>query len=150
MITPSRTLSELARHVSDSYSSSIMSHGHTHAPGESHDHSHGPSAPAPQQAIAAPPDPAGQALIDQDFKPIELSLAADGHTATCAHHSLEKCTDCDVDYVALNRMSRILAQNPNLRCFPPPNAVTNNLSQAITGKKEEGNVCPSYMYLNAS
>jgi hypothetical protein len=37
-------------------------------------------------------------------------------------------------------MSKILAQNPNLRCFPPPNAVTNNLSLAINKTKEEGNV----------
>ncbi|KAH8832856.1 hypothetical protein DL96DRAFT_1694798 [Flagelloscypha sp. PMI_526] len=117
-----------------------MSHGHSHAPGEDHNHSHGPSPPQQQQqAPLAGTDPAGQSLIDQDFKPVDIALGQESHIALCGPHKLERCKDCDIDYVPLNRMSRILAQNPNLRCFPPPNAVTNNLSTTVTSTKDEGN-----------
>ena len=55
-----------------------------------------------------PPDPALQALIDQDYKPVPLKLGQEPHIAVCEAHSLEKCADCDLDFATVNRMSRIL------------------------------------------
>ncbi|KAL0955225.1 hypothetical protein HGRIS_004127 [Hohenbuehelia grisea] len=116
-----------------------MSHeGHTHGPGESHSHSHSPQQQQ-QQMVAPPPDPAMQALIDSSFTPVDATLV-DGRTAVhCGAHNLEKCDDCDVDYVNLNRLSKLLAQNPNLLCPPPANVVTQKLSQIVAQTKEEGN-----------
>ncbi|KAF8880182.1 hypothetical protein BD779DRAFT_1612779 [Infundibulicybe gibba] len=111
---------------------------HTHAPGEEHSHSHGPPQQQ-QQMFAPPPDPKMQALIDQDFAPTPLSLSEDTHTAVCAAHSLEKCESCDVDFVNLNRLAKILAANPNLLCPPPANVVSGKLSQMVTATKDEGN-----------
>lgn len=117
----------------------MSEHSHTHAPGESHSHSHAP--PQQQQAqVPPPPDPALQAIIDQDFKPVDIALSPDTHVALCAKHSLEKCTDCDIDFINLNRLSRILAANPNLLCPPPANVVSQKLTQAVTATKDEGNV----------
>ncbi|RDX48134.1 hypothetical protein OH76DRAFT_1329777, partial [Lentinus brumalis] len=59
--------------------------------------------------------------------------------ALCGKHKLEKCDDCGVDYRNLNRLSRILVANPNLRCPPPPQVVSQNLSTAINNTKEQGN-----------
>ncbi|KAJ6568275.1 hypothetical protein DFH09DRAFT_983121 [Mycena vulgaris] len=113
-----------------------MSHSHTHAPGETHSHSHGPPQPAPQPAV----DPALQALIDADFIPTALTISPDTHLALCAAHSLEKCTDCGVDYVNLNRLSKLLAGNPTLLCPPPSNVgVSQKLTQLVTSTKDEGN-----------
>lgn len=115
-----------------------MSHSHTHAPGEEHSHSHSQPAPTPQ--MAPPPDPALQALIEQDFHPIPIALGApDNSQALCENHSLEKCTDCDVDFVNLNRLAKLLVANPNLMCPPPANVVSQKLTQVITTTKEEGN-----------
>ncbi|KAJ6458110.1 hypothetical protein C8R47DRAFT_1180855 [Mycena vitilis] len=116
-----------------------MSHSHTHAPGETHSHSHGPPQPAqaPQQPVA---DPALQALIDADFVPTPIVLSADNNLALCAPHSLEKCADCGVDYVNLNRLSKILVGNPTLLCPPPPNVGNSlKLTQMVTSTKDEGN-----------
>ncbi|KAF9078023.1 hypothetical protein BDP27DRAFT_339023 [Rhodocollybia butyracea] len=55
-------------------------------------------------------------------------------------HKLEKCSTCDLDYISLNRLSKILAQNPNLKAPPPNNVISKNLSQAVNNTKEEGNV----------
>ncbi|KIM88156.1 hypothetical protein PILCRDRAFT_249161 [Piloderma croceum F 1598] len=49
-----------------------MSHSHTHAPGEVHDHSHGPPEPHQQQVTLQAPDPALQAIIEADFRPVDL------------------------------------------------------------------------------
>lgn len=114
-----------------------MSHSHTHAPGEEHSHSHGPQQP--QQMMPAP-DPALQALIDQDFRPVPLALGADGAIAVCEPHKLEKCDNCNVDFVNTNRLSRLLVANPNLLCPPPSNIVSQKLTQMVTGAKDEGNV----------
>ncbi|KAF5362409.1 hypothetical protein D9756_002661 [Leucocoprinus leucothites] len=114
-----------------------MSHSHTHAPGEEHSHSHGPQPP--QQAVMPTPDPALQALIDQDFRPVPLALGNDGAVALCEPHKLEKCDNCNVDFVNTNRLSRLLLANPNLLCPPPSNVVSQKLTQMVTGAKDEGN-----------
>ncbi|KAF9448932.1 TPR-like protein [Macrolepiota fuliginosa MF-IS2] len=115
-----------------------MSHSHTHAPGEEHSHSHS-HAPQQQQPIMPTPDPTVQALIDQDFRPVPLALAADGAIALCEPHKLEKCDNCNVDFVNTNRLSRLLVANPNLLCPPPSNVVSQKLTQMVTSAKDEGN-----------
>ncbi|KAF7317677.1 Kinase-like protein [Mycena kentingensis (nom. inval.)] len=112
-----------------------MSHSHTHAPGESHSHSHGPPQPQPQPTV----DPKLQALIDADFQPVDCTLTSDNVVVQCGAHSLEKCAECGVDWVAMNRLSRLLAANPNLLCPPPPQMVTKSLSNMVTQTKDEGN-----------
>lgn len=128
-----------------------MSHSHTHAPGEDHNHSHGPSPQQQQQQqqAAPPPDPVLQALIEADFHPVEVAVGGekDSH-ATCVKHSLEKCADCNVDFVNLNRLSRLLVTNPTLLCPPPPNVVSQKLTQVITTTKDEGNVRSDMVTLN--
>ncbi|KAF8654646.1 hypothetical protein AX16_003499 [Volvariella volvacea WC 439] len=118
-----------------------MSHSHTHAPGESHSHSHSHAPPQQQQPqlIPPPPDPALQALIEQDFQKVDLTTDPNAHVALCGPHSLEKCAECGIDYVNLNRLSRLLVANPNLRCPPPSNVVSQQLTQAVNSTKEEGN-----------
>ncbi|KAH7924301.1 TPR-like protein [Leucogyrophana mollusca] len=86
------------------------------------------------------PDPAMQARIEADFHPVDLALSGPNESlAFCGKHKLEKCPDCDVDFSSLNRMSKILHANPNLRCPPPGNVVQQKLSQAVTTTKDEGN-----------
>lgn len=119
-----------------------MSHTHSHAPGENHSHSHGP--PQPQQVALPTPDPALQAAIEADFRPVALTIASDNITLLCEPHKLEKCSSCNLDYVNLNRLTKILAQNPNLKAPPPGNVISKNLSQAVNNTKEEGNVRPFY------
>lgn len=123
-----------------------MSHSHTHAPGEVHSHSHG----TPQTPItpAMPtPDPILQALIDQDFIPVPLTLSSDNASALCASHKLEKCDDCKVDFVNTNRLAKLLIANPNLLCPPPSNVISQKLTQAVQSTKDEGNVCPFFIYI---
>ncbi|GLB43295.1 putative tetratricopeptide repeat [Lyophyllum shimeji] len=117
-----------------------MSHSHSHAPGEQHfhSHSHGPEQP-PQTPMMPAPDPVLQAVIDEDFRPVPLTLSDDRHNAYCADHRLEKCTECGVDFVGLNRLSTLLAMNPGLLCPPPANVVTQKVSQLVTSTKDEGN-----------
>jgi translocation protein SEC72 len=132
--------------------STTMSHSHSHAPGEehSHSHSHGPpqTPQSPQTPGMPPPDPVMQAMIEADFKPVPLSLSGDKHTITCEKHNLVKCDDCEVDFDGLNRLSSILANNPNLLCPPPGHIVTQKVTQLVTATKEDGNVrnksiCPT-------
>jgi translocation protein SEC72 len=128
-----------------------MSHSHTHAPGEDHNHSHGPPQPQQQQVVLQSPDPALQALIEADYRPVELKIGPPNESqALCPKHSVEKCADCDIDFVALNRLSKLLMANPTLLCPPPPNVISQKLSQVITTTKEEGNVRSSvYLILFA-
>ncbi|KAJ3995035.1 hypothetical protein F5050DRAFT_1800413 [Lentinula boryana] len=118
-----------------------MSHSHSHAPGESHSHSHGPPQlqPQPQPQTLPTPDPAFLAVIEADFRPVSITLAADNITLLCEPHNLDKCSTCNLDYINLNRLSKILAQNPKLKAPPPGNIVSKNLSQAVNNTKEEGN-----------
>ncbi|KAI0272455.1 hypothetical protein BC834DRAFT_948766 [Gloeopeniophorella convolvens] len=92
-----------------------------------------------QQQMLPRPDPVMQAVIEADFRPVDLALDPTNVNALCAAHSLEKCDDCDVDYVQLNRLSKVLAANPTLLCPPPPNVVNQKLSQMVNQTKEEGN-----------
>ncbi|KAI0653149.1 hypothetical protein C8Q70DRAFT_928464 [Cubamyces menziesii] len=81
-----------------------------------------------------------QAVIEESFRPVDLALGPpENATALCGKHKQEKCAVCGIDYRALNRLSRLLVANPNLRCPPPPQVVSQNLSQAINNTKEEGN-----------
>lgn len=87
-----------------------------------------------------PPDPVMQALIEASFQPVDIALGPPDNSAVlCGKHSLEKCSGCDVDYVGLNRLSRLLHTNANLRCPPPPHVVNRQFSQVITNTKDEGN-----------
>lgn len=82
-----------------------------------------------------------QAMIEATFQPLDVALQApDNIHAVCPKHALEKCADCNVDFINLNRMSKLLHMNPHLRCPPPPQMVQQKLSQAVTSMKEEGNV----------
>lgn len=113
---------------------------HSHGPGQP-PHSHGPPQAQQAQMVMRPPDPVMQALIEATFQPVDIKLGPpDNASALCGAHSLEKCAECNVDYVALNRMSKLLQANPALRCPPPPNIVTTKLSQVINTTKDEGNV----------
>lgn len=129
-----------------------MSHSHTHAPGEVHSHSHG-TPQTPISAVIPTPDPILQALIDQDFVPVPLTLSSDNSSALCASHKLEKCDDCKVDFVNTNRLAKLLLANPNLLCPPPSNVISQKLTQAVQATKDEGNVRPfiyvfNYRFLN--
>ena len=119
-----------------------MSHSHTHGPGEVHSHSHmhlnGPQTP--QSPGFLMPDPAVLAQIDQDFVPLPIALSSDSVSALCSTHKREKCDDCNVDFVITNRLSKLLAANPNLLCPPPSNVVSQKLSQMVTSTKDDGNV----------
>jgi len=86
------------------------------------------------------PDPVMQARIDADFRSVDLAVGGPGHAfAFCNPHKREKCDVCNLDFTALNRISKVLLTNPNIRCPPPPNVVQQKLSQAVTNTKEEGN-----------
>jgi len=108
-----------------------------------------PQPGAPQQGqiqVPAQPNPALQAIIDQSFVPIDISFGAEPYITLCGPHKEEKCKECGVDFLGLNRVARLLATNPGLRCPPPPNAMTSKqLTQAVTQMKEDGNVCQSYV-----
>lgn len=125
-----------------------MSHSHTHAPGETHSHSHGPQQPQqpqqppPQIMQQMPaPDPIIQALIEQEFKPVDLKLAPPNESqALCAPHGLEQCKECDLDFTSLNLLAKVFTSNPTLRCPPPPLVVQQQRSQAVNKTKEDGNV----------
>ncbi|THH10364.1 hypothetical protein EW145_g1392 [Phellinidium pouzarii] len=125
-----------------------MSHSHTHAPGQTHSHTPSPAMAAAQQQqqqqqqyVPPPPaDPKMQALIEADYKPVNLKLGPPNDTqALCVVHELEKCDDCNVDFASTNSLARIFAANPNLLCPPPPQIVQPQRSQAVTKTKEDGN-----------
>jgi len=54
-------------------------------------------------------------------------------------NSSEKDLDNNLDFTGLNRLTKLLVTNPNIRCPPPPNVVSQKLSGAINNTKEEGN-----------
>ncbi|CAL1715182.1 unnamed protein product [Somion occarium] len=118
---------------------------HSHAPGQP-GHTHGPQPQAGQPGVQQPamvmrpPDPVMQAVIEDSFSQVNIALGPpENVSALCSAHSLEKCNDCDVDFINLNRLSKMLHLNPNLRCPPPPQIVSQKLSMAINNTKEEGN-----------
>jgi len=80
-----------------------------------------------------------QAVIEANFRPVDFTVDTTNGTALCPSHSREKCNECDVDFVQLNRLSKILTANPKLPFPPPPNMVNQKLSQIVNQTKEEGN-----------
>ncbi len=102
-------------------------------------------AQVPQQILPRP-DPVMQAVIEADFRLVDLTLDSTNVAALCATHSNEKCDECDMDYTQLNRLSKVFAANPTLLCPPPPNVVNQKLSQVINQTKEEGNVRAFVLY----
>jgi translocation protein SEC72 len=99
-----------------------------------------PMQPQMQQQLLPRADPVMQAVIEADFRPVDLTVDTTNGTALCLSHSREKCDECDVDYVQLNRLSKILTAHPKLPFPPPPNIVNQKLSQIVNQTKEEGNV----------
>lgn len=94
-----------------------------------------------QQIAASQVDPVMQQRIADSHIPVDLILGDPNNvTAHCAPHKLEKCDECGLDFVHINRLSRVLAANPNILCPPPPQVVNQKLSVAINATKEEGNV----------
>jgi translocation protein SEC72 len=98
--------------------------------------------PQMHQQLLPRADPVMQAVIEADFRPVDLTMDSTNGTALCSSHSREKCDECDVDYVQVNRLSKILTANPKLPFPPPPNMVNQKLSQIVNQTKEEGNVSP--------
>ena len=134
-------LAALSTAFSTTSTTTTMSQTHTHGPGTHPGHTHGPPAPQPPQMAVRAPDPIMQAIIAASHRPVDFVLGPpDDNSVLCVPHKLEKCADCDVDYVGMNRLARTLHQNTNLRCPPPPQLVNKPLSQAVTNTKEEGNV----------
>ena len=121
-----------------------MSQMHSHGPGQPM-HTHGPPQGAPQgqqqqQVAVRPPDPLMQAIIEESHIPVETAIGSDNASVLCEPHKLEKCTDCDLDFSAMNKITKQLLMYPTYRCPPPPGMVTQMLSQGVNTKKEEGNV----------
>lgn len=112
-----------------------MSHSHT--PGGP-THSHGPAQAAPQMPVPPPPDPAVLAAIEQDYKPVPLKL--NENQVLCDGHGLEKCGECEVDFVAVNQLAKMIVSHPEYAVPPPPNMIPPQRSQAVSKAKEEGNV----------
>ncbi|KAI0685891.1 hypothetical protein BC835DRAFT_1289105 [Cytidiella melzeri] len=81
-----------------------------------------------------------QAVIEASFQQVDIALGPpENVVALCGKHSREKCADCDINFMSLNQVSRLLHMNPTLRCPPPPQMVTQKLSQAVNSTKDEGN-----------
>ena len=100
----------------------------------------------PQVMVQSPPDPLLQAVIDADFKPINLKLGGpDGNFVLSGGNSEEADEESGLDFTRLNKLTKLLGTNPNLRCPPPPTVISQKLSQVINGTKEEGNVCLSVL-----
>lgn len=97
-----------------------------------------------QEQMLPRSDPVMQAVIEADFRPIDLTLDSTNVMALCAPHSREKCDECNIDYVQLNRLSKVLTANPKLPFPPPPNVINQKLSQIVNQTKEEGNVRHTY------
>ena len=91
--------------------------------------------------VQPPPDPVLQEIIDADFKPVNLKLGGPDNTFVLSGANSEEVDEENgFDFTRMNRLSKLLATNPNLRCPPPPAVVSQKLSQVINGTKEEGNV----------
>lgn len=126
---------------------------HTHGPGQP-SHSHSPTPPGAQQQqqqqpqaqaqqyVPPPaPDAKMQALIEADYKPVNMRLAGPGDAqAFCVPHGLDRCADCGIDFTSTNALARIFTANPNLVVPPPPQIVQQQRSQAVTKTKDDGNV----------
>jgi translocation protein SEC72 len=119
-----------------------MSHGHTHGPDTPANHTHGPAQQIPQQRPA--PDPILQAAIEADFKPVALVLGdaeKPRSIALCREHKKESCSQCGLEFVAMNAMAKMFSMAPMDAILPPPNVVPAGRAQAVSKTKDEGNVC---------
>ena len=97
---------------------------------------------AQPQMVQPPPDPVFQEIIDADFKPVNLKLGGPDNTLVLSGANSEEVDEENgLDFTRLNKLSKLLATNANLRCPPPPTVVSQKLTQVINGTKEEGNVC---------
>ncbi|KAF8328452.1 uncharacterized protein EI90DRAFT_3065405 [Cantharellus anzutake] len=98
--------------------------------------------PQAQQMQVSPPEPAVQAAIDAQFRPVNLKLGADDGKAIalCASHGREVCGDCGLDFTMLNQTSRVLQSLPSeMPVPPPPHVVHPQRSPLVQKAKEEGN-----------
>jgi len=94
----------------------------------------------PQMLMQLPTDPIIQEAIDADFHPLNLKLGPPDNTVVLsAFNDQEIDAENDLDLTGLNRLTKLLVTNPNIRCPPPPNVVSQKLSAAINNTKEEGN-----------
>lgn len=96
--------------------------------------------PAPMMQAPPPPDPAMQALIEADFRPVDIAISDEKDFLLCGAHKLAKCPDCGVDYNLLNRINKLFILNPTLKVPPPPNMLSQNITTGVNKVKEEGNV----------
>ncbi|KZS94628.1 TPR-like protein [Sistotremastrum niveocremeum HHB9708] len=87
--------------------------------------------------VPPPPDPAVLAAIEQDYKPVPLKL--NENQVLCDGHGLEKCGECEVDFVAVNQLAKMIVSHPEYAVPPPPNMIPPQRSQAVSKAKEEGN-----------
>lgn len=98
--------------------------------------------------MAPPPDPIIQAAIDADFHPVDIKFGPpENFVVLSGVNSSEKDLENNLDFTGLNRLTKLLVTNPNIRCPPPPNVVSQKLSGAINNTKEEGNVRASLMVI---
>lgn len=66
-----------------------------------------------------------------------LDLLVDGDNVYCRQHHLETCKNCNYDFEPLNALYKSLVPiNGNI---PPPNYVSQNLSNQVAKLKDEGN-----------
>jgi len=94
----------------------------------------------PPMMMAPPPDAIIQAVIDSDFHPVNIKFGPpDNYVVLSGANSQEKDPENNLDFTSLNRLTKLLVTNPNIRCPPPPNVVSQKLSTAINNTKEEGN-----------
>jgi translocation protein SEC72 len=99
----------------------------------------------PQMMMPPPLDPLIQEVIDANFQPVNLKFGPPDNTVILsAFNSQEKDAENEMDFTGLNRLTKLLVTNPNIRCPPPPNVVSQKLSVAINNTKEEGNVCTRF------
>ncbi len=92
-----------------------------------------------------PLDPLIQAALDEQYNPVPLTVSPGANdVAICSSHSLEFCSDCDLDFRQLNAMTKLIAASNEIAIPPPPNVLHPGRSQAITKMKEDGNVGDIY------
>jgi translocation protein SEC72 len=107
-------------------------------------HSHGPAPPQQQQQQQQmpAPDPAILAAIDATFKEVPFKLGPPNDSQIfCPVHSLEKCTDCNIDFTSVNQLAKLIATIPAEVGVPPPAQLAGpQRAQLVTKMKEEGNV----------
>ncbi|KAH9992420.1 hypothetical protein BJV77DRAFT_1002331, partial [Russula vinacea] len=90
-----------------------------------------------QEQLLPRPDPVMQAAIEADFRTVDLTMDSTNVTALCASHSREKCDECDVDYVQLNRLSKVLTANPKYLSHPHPTSSIRSYLRLSTRQRKK-------------